>query len=65
MLLAFARGAEGDRAASISGDADKWSDADLLPTWEDAGLATPPDGYKVNRRAAYYPLEVTWEDGVA
>ena len=64
-LSAFARGAEGDRAASISGDADKWTDADLLPTWEDAGLATPPEGYKVNRGAAYYPLEVTREDGVA
>ena len=60
-----AGGAEGDRAASISGDADKWTDADPLPTWEDAGLATPPDGYKVNRGAAYYPLEVTREDGVA
>ena len=64
-LLAFAGGAEGDRAASISGDADKWMDADPLPTWEDAGLATPPEGYKVNRGAAYYPLEVTREDGVA
>ena len=64
-LSAFAGGAEGDRAASISGDANKWTDADPLPTWEDAGLATPPEGYKVNRGAAYYPLEVTREDGVA
>ena len=64
-LSAVARGAEGDRAASISGDADKWTDADLLPTWEDADLATPPEGYKVNHGAAYYPLEVTREDGVA
>ena len=63
-LSAFARGVEGDRAASISGDADKWTDADLLPTWEAAGLAMPPDGYKVNQGAAYYPLEVTREDGV-
>ena len=47
-LSTLAGGAEGDRAASISGDADKWTDADLLPTWEDAGLATPPEGYKVN-----------------
>ena len=64
-LLTVSGGVEGDRAASISGDADKWTDADPLPTWEDAGLATPPDGYKVNRGAAYYPLEVTREDGVA
>ena len=64
-LSAFAGGVAGDRAASISGDADKWTDADPLPTWEDAGLATPPEGYKVNRGAAYYPLEVTREDGVA
>ena len=65
VLLAFAGGVEGDRAASISGDADKWTDADLLPTWEDAGLVMPPDGYKVNQGATYYPLEVTREDGVA
>ena len=64
-LSALTGGVEGDRAASISGDADKWTDADPLPTWEDAGLVTPPDGYKVNRGAAYYPLEVTREDGVA
>ena len=64
-LSTLARGVEGDRAASISRDANKWMDADLLPTWEDAGLAMPPDGYKVNRGAAYYPLEVTREDGVA
>ena len=64
-LSAVAGGTEGDRAASISGDADKWTDANLLPTWEDAGLATPPEGYKVNHGAAYYPLEVTREDGVA
>ena len=64
-LSALAGGAEGGGAASISGDADKWTDANPLPTWEDAGLATPPDGYKVNRGAAYYPLEVTREDGVA
>ena len=64
-LSALARGVTGDRAASISGDADKWTDADPLPTWEDAGLATPPEGYKVNQGAAYYPLEVTREDGVA
>ena len=64
-LSAFTGGAEGDRAASISRDADKWTDADPLPTWEDAGLATPPDGYKVNQGATYYPLEVTREDGVA
>ena len=64
-LSALAGGVEGDRAASISGDADKWTDADPLPTWEAAGLATPPDGYKVNRGAAYYPLEITREDGVA
>ena len=64
-LSALARGVEGDRAASISGDADKWTDADPLPTWEDAGLTTPPEGYKVNRGAAYYPLEVTREDGIA
>ena len=64
-LSAFAGGVEGGGTASISGDADKWTDADLLPTWEDAGLATPPEGYKVNRGAAYYPLEVTREDGVA
>ena len=64
-LSAFAGGAEGDRAASISGDADKWMDADPLRTWEDAGLAMPPDGYKVNHGAAYYPLEVTREDSVA
>ena len=65
VLSALAGGVEGDRAASISGDADKWTDADPLPTWEDAGLAMPPDGYKVNHGAAYYPLEVTREDGVA
>ena len=65
VLSTLAGGAEGDRAASISGDADKWTDADPLPTWEDAGLATPPDGYKVNQGATYYPLEVTREDGVA
>ena len=59
-----AGGVEGDRTASISRDANKWTDADLLPTWEDAGLATPPDGYKVNHGATYYPLEVTREDGV-
>ena len=64
-LSALAGEAEGDRAASISRDADKWTDADPLPTWEAAGLATPPDGYKVNRGAAYYPLEVMREDGVA
>ena len=64
-LSAFAGGAEGDRAASISGDADQWTDANPLPTWEDAGLATPPEGYKVNHGATYYPLEVTREDGVA
>ena len=63
-LSALAGGTEGDRAASISGDADKWTDADPLPTWEDAGLAMPPDGYKVNHGAAYYPLEVTREDGI-
>ena len=63
-LSAFAGEAEGDRAASISGDANKWTDADPLPTWEDAGLAMPPDGYKVNCGAAYYPLEVTREDGI-
>ena len=65
MLSTLAGGVEGDRAASISGDADKWTDADPLPTWEDAGLATPPEGYKVNHGAAYYPLEVTREDGTA
>ena len=65
VLSALAGGAEGDRAASISGDADKWTDADPLPTWEDAGLVTPPDRYKVNQGAAYYPLEVMREDGVA
>ena len=53
-LSALAGGAEGGGAASISGDADKWTDADPLPTWEDAGLPTPPDGYKVNHGAAYY-----------
>ena len=63
--MAVAGGAEGDRTASISGDADKWTDADLLPTWEDAGLIMPPEGYKVNQGAAYYPLEVTREDGIA
>ena len=64
-LSALTGGVEGDRAASISGDADKWTDADPLPTWEDAGLATPPDRYKVNHGAAYYPLEVTREDSIA
>ena len=64
-LSTLAGGVEGDRAASISRDANKWMDADLLSTWEDAGLATPPDRYKVNRGAAYYPLEVTREDGIA
>ena len=64
-LSTSAGGVEGDRAASISRDAHKWTDADPLPTWEDAGLATPPDGYKVNHGATYYPLEVTREDGVA
>ena len=64
-LSAFTGEVEGDRAASLSGDADKWTDADPLPTWEDAGLATPPEGYKVNHGATYYPLEVTREDGVA
>ena len=47
----------------ISGDADKWVYADLPSTWESAGLPTPPEGYKVNRGAAYYPLEITKEDG--
>ena len=64
-LSTLAGEVEGDRAASISGDADKWTDADPVPTWEDAGLATPSEGYKVNRGAAYYPLEVTREDGIA
>ena len=64
-LSVIAGGVAGDRAASISGDADKWTDADPLPTWEDAGLITPPEGYKVNQGAAYYPLEVTREDGIA
>ena len=64
-LSTLAGGGEGDRVAGVSGDADKWMDADPLPTWEDAGLATPPEGYKVNHGAAYYPLEVTREDGIA
>ena len=46
----------------ISGDANKWVYADLPSTWEAAGLPTSPEGYKVNRGAAYYPLEIT-EDG--
>ena len=47
----------------ISGDANKWVYADPPNTWEDAGLPTPPEGYKVNRGTAYYPLEITKEDG--
>ena len=47
----------------ISGDANKWVYADLPSTWEAAGLPTPPEGYKLNRGTAYYPLEITKEDG--
>ena len=47
----------------LSGDADKWVHADPPGTWEAAGLPTPPEGYKLNRGATYYPLEITREDG--
>ena len=47
-VQAFARGVQGAGDACISGDADKWVYADLPSTWEDAGLSTPPEGYKVN-----------------
>ena len=58
-----ARRVQGAGDASISGDADKWVYADLPGTWEAAGLPTPPEGYKLNQGAAYYPLEITKEDG--
>ena len=60
---ADARRVQGAGDACISGDADKWVYADLPSTWEAAGLPMPPEGYKLNRGAAYYPLEITKEDG--
>ena len=48
---------------TISGDADKWVYADPPSTWEAAGLPAPPEGYKLNQGTAYYPLEITKEDG--
>ena len=59
----LARGMQGAGDACISGDADKWVHADPPSTWEDAGLPMLPEGYKVNRGAAYYPLEITSVDG--
>ena len=61
-VLPDARRVQGAGDACISGDADKWVHADLPGTWEAAGLPTPPEGYKLNRGAAYYPLEITKED---
>ena len=58
-----ARRVQGAGDVCISGDADKWVHADPPSTWEAAGLPTPPEGYKLNRGTAYYPLEITKEDG--
>ena len=62
-VLPDARRVQGAGDACISGDANKWVHADPPSTWEAAGLPTPPEGYKLNRGAAYYPLEITREDG--
>ena len=53
---------QGTGDACISGDADKWVHADPPGTWEAASIPTPPEGYKLNQGAAYYPLEITKED---
>ena len=62
-VLPDARRVQGTGDACISGDANKWVYADLPGTWEAAGLPMPLEGYKLNRGAAYYLLEITKEDG--
>ena len=57
------RRVQGAGDACISGDADKWVYADPPGTWEATGLPMPPEGYKLNQGAAYYPLKITKEDG--
>ena len=62
-VQALTRGTQGGGDVCISGDANKWVHADLPSTWEAYGLQTAPEGYKLNKGAAYYPSEITTKDG--
>ena len=62
-VQALTRGMQGGGDVCISGDANKWVHADPPSTWEAYGLQTAPEGYKLNKGAAYYPSEITTKDG--